>query len=140
MGKKKYKIGMYFGCQKCLFCGINLGVDTCKCKKSVKPTRSNRTVQVKSAFPRSYNPTTTVIPKQLNFIKNKNESFEYGFDLRKNFQFSLCSKCNSSYQHLSKDSNTSNKSNLTGRTNTETEEIGETEGMERTDIVKINKT
>ncbi|RIA93948.1 hypothetical protein C1645_593501 [Glomus cerebriforme] len=96
-------------------------------KKTVKPTRTNRTVQVKTAYPRIFNPTSSN-PKQLNFIKNKNECFRYGYDLKKNIQLSFCSTCNSSYQRLSsKNSNTSNKSNLTEGT----------EATEATDIAKI---
>jgi hypothetical protein len=118
--KIKYKIGVCFGCQKCLYCGINLEKDICKCRKTVKPTKSNRTSQVKSAFPRVFNPTSSN-PKQLDFIKNKNERFQYGYDLKEDIKFSFCSTCNSSYQRLSpknspKNSNTSDKSNLTGGT------------------------
>jgi len=54
--KEKYKIGVCFGCQKCLYCGINLKKDICKCRKTVKPTRTNRTVQVKTAYLRMFNP------------------------------------------------------------------------------------
>ncbi|GET00571.1 hypothetical protein GLOIN_2v1844088 [Rhizophagus clarus] len=48
-------------------------------------------------------------PKQIDFIKNKNDSFAYGFDLAKGFQFSFCSTCNSSYQYLSDKKSKSNK-------------------------------
>jgi hypothetical protein len=130
MGKKKYKAGVCFGCQKCLYCGINLEKDTCKCRKTVKPTRTNRTIHVKSAFPRVYNPNSCN-PNQLNYIKNKNECFQYGYDLTKSIQLSLCSTCNSCYQRLSsKNSNLSDKSNLTGET-------GNTGGTGATDIAKI---
>ncbi|POG66568.1 hypothetical protein GLOIN_2v1844088 [Rhizophagus irregularis DAOM 181602=DAOM 197198] len=133
--KKKYKIGTCFGCQKFLYCGINLEKDICKCKKTVKPTRTNRTVQVKTAYPRMFNPTSSN-HKQFNFIKSKNECFQYGYDFKKNIQLSFCSTCNSSYQRLSsKNSNSSNKSNLTeGTENTEEKETGGTKG---TDIAKI---
>ncbi|CAG8754303.1 19663_t:CDS:2 [Rhizophagus irregularis] len=133
--KKKYKIGTCFGCQKYLYCGINLEKDICKCKKTVKPTRTNRTVQVKTAYPRMFNPTSSN-HKQFNFIKSKNECFQYGYDFKKNIQLSFCSTCNSSYQRLSsKNSNSSNKSNLTeGTENTEEKETGGTKG---TDIAKI---
>src|SRR5438034_2566148 len=98
--KEKYKIGVCFGCQKCLYCEINLKKDICKCRKTVKPTRTNRTVQVKTAYLRMFNPTSSN-PKQLNFIKSKNECFQYEYDLKKNIQLSFCSTCNSSYQRLS---------------------------------------
>lgn len=38
--------------------------------------------------------------RQFDFIKNKNEYFQYGYDLIKSVQLSFCSACNSSYQHL----------------------------------------
>ncbi|POG76542.1 hypothetical protein GLOIN_2v1768935 [Rhizophagus irregularis DAOM 181602=DAOM 197198] len=67
MVKKKYKIGTCFGCQKCLYCGIDLEKDI-----SFDPITSN--------------------PKQFDFVKNKNEHFQYGYDLTKSIQFSLCTK------------------------------------------------
>ncbi|PKC56583.1 hypothetical protein RhiirA1_470491 [Rhizophagus irregularis] len=70
MTKKKYKIGTCFGCQKCLYCGIDLIKETCKCKKT------------------------------LDFIKNKNECFQYGYNLTEIIQLSFCLTCNSSYQRL----------------------------------------
>ena len=124
----KYKIGMCFGCQKCLYCGIDLGNDTCKCKKILKPTKTNRTIQIKSAYPRVFNPGSSN-SQQFNFIKNKNEKFQYGYDLAKSIHLSFCSTCNSSYQRLSPTKNSkklSNKSDLT-------EEIGET--TQKTNIV-----
>jgi hypothetical protein len=95
---KMYKIGVCFGCQKCLYCGIDLKVETCNCKKTVKPSRKNRTVLVKHAYSRVFDPISN--PKQFDFIKIKNESFDYGYNLAKSFQFSFCSTCNSSYQRL----------------------------------------
>src|SRR6266498_3451757 len=87
MVKTKYKIGTCFGCQKCLYCGIDLEKLTCKCRKTIKPTKKNRT----------------------DFIKNRNEHFQYGYDLTKSFYLSFCSTCNSLYQRL-KNSGISNDS------------------------------
>ncbi len=95
---KAYKIGTCFGCQKCLYCGIDLKVEICNCKKTAKPSRKNRTELVKNAFSRVFDPTTN--SKQFDFMKIKNESFAYGYDLSKSFQFSFCTTCNSSYQRL----------------------------------------
>lgn len=120
-----YKIGTCFGCKKCLYCGIDLRKNTCKCKKTVKPTRANRTELVKHAFPRVFNPTISN-SNQFNFIKNKEESFQYGFDLTKSIQISFCSACNSAYQRLSsKSSDNSNKSK---------------EGTENADIIVLDET
>ena len=95
---KTYKIETYFGCQKCFYCGINLKVKICNCKKIAKPSRKNWTELVKNAFSRVFDPTSN--SKQIEFIKIKNESFAYGYDLTKSFQFSFCLMCNSSYQCL----------------------------------------
>lgn len=103
-----YKIGTCFGCQKCLYCGVNLKIEICDCNKTAKPSRKNRTDLVKNAFTRVFNPISN--PKQIDFIKNKNNSFAYGFDLAKGFQFSFCSTCNSSYQRLSNKKSKSNNS------------------------------
>jgi hypothetical protein len=73
---------------------------TCECKKTVKPTRKNRTAHIKNAFPRVFNPNGSFDLKQLDFIKNKNKYFYYGYDLTKPIQLSFCLACNSSYQHL----------------------------------------
>ncbi|GBB85775.1 hypothetical protein RclHR1_12210004 [Rhizophagus clarus] len=105
-----YKIGTCFGCQKCLYCGIDLKVGICNCKKIVKPSRKNRTDLVKNAYSRVFDHTSN--PKQFEFIKIKNESFAYGYDLAKSFQFSFCSTCNSSYQRLSDKKPKSNNSSL----------------------------
>ncbi len=100
MTKKKYKIGICFRYQKCLYCRIDLIKETCECKKTVKPTRTNRTAHVKNAFPRVFNPNGSLDFKQLDYIKNKNECFQYGYNLTKCIQLSFCSACNSSYQRL----------------------------------------
>ncbi|CAB4443166.1 unnamed protein product [Rhizophagus irregularis] len=107
----------------------------------VKPTRTNRTSLVKSAFPRVFNPTSSS-PSQLDFIKNKNECFQYGYNLTKNIQFSFCSTCNSSYQRLSsKSSKLSDKSNLMGETrNTGIKETGKTGRIDTTKVIDLEVT
>ncbi|PKK78560.1 hypothetical protein RhiirC2_770080, partial [Rhizophagus irregularis] len=92
--------GLEFISHLCYYSFPHLEKDICKCKKAVKPTRKNRTVLIKNAFPRAFDPTTSN-PKQFDFVKNKNEYFQYGYDLTKSIQFSLCTKCNSPYQRLS---------------------------------------
>jgi len=96
MVKTKYKIGTCFGCRKCLYCGIDLEKLTCKCKKTIKPTKKNRTDLVKNAYPRVFDPTSSIF-NQVNFMKNRNEHFQYGYDLTKSFHLSFCSTCNSLY-------------------------------------------
>src|SRR6266542_1132561 len=108
MVKTKYKIGTCFGCQKCLYCGIDLEKLTCKCRKTIKPTKKNRTDLVKNAYLRVFDPTSSIF-NQVNFMKNRNEHFQYGYDLTKSFHLSFCSTCNSLYQRL-KNSGISNDS------------------------------
>lgn len=115
MTKKKYKIGTCFGCQKCLYCGIDLVKETCECKKMVKPTRANRISAVKNAFPRVFNPNGSLDSKQFDFIKNKNEYFQYGYNLTKSIQLSFCSACNSSYQRLAPSKNTQKTKHIEGK-------------------------
>jgi hypothetical protein len=107
----KYRIGTCFGCQKCLYCGVDLQNKTCSCKKTTKPSRKNRTELVKYAYSRVFDPTSSN-PDQLNFIKQKNEFFQYKCSLTTSIQLSFCSACNSSYQRkvISK-KKLSNKSN-----------------------------
>ena len=95
----KYKIGTCFGCQKCLYCGVDLEKLTCKCKKTTKPTKKNRTDLVKNAYPRVFVPTSPIL-SQVDYVKNRNEYFQYGCDMAKSFHLSFCSACNSFYQRL----------------------------------------
>src|SRR6266498_4736220 len=106
--KTKYKIETCFGCQKCLYCGINLEKLTCKCRKTIKLTKKNRIDLVKNAYLRVFDPTSSIF-NQVNFMKNRNEHFQYDYDLIKSFHLSFCSTCNSLYQRL-KNSGISNDS------------------------------
>jgi hypothetical protein len=98
-----------FGCQKCLYCGIDLRIKACNCNKQLS---CSETELVKNAFPKVFDSASN--PKQLDFIKNENESFTYGFDLTKSFQFSFCSTCN--YQRLSDKKSKSNNFSQKART------------------------
>ncbi|GBB83601.1 hypothetical protein RclHR1_01030016 [Rhizophagus clarus] len=79
---------------------------------------------------RVFNPTSSSF-NQLNFIKNKNEYFQYGYDLTESIQLTFYSAYNSSYQHLfSKNSKSSDKSNLSRKT----------QDIEITELVEIKET
>lgn len=87
----------------------------------VKPTKKNRTDHVKNAYARAFNPKSSN-SKQFDYVKNKNECFQYGYDLKRNIQFSLCTTCNSFYQRLS--DSKSKSSQRTGKSEkTETTEV-----------------
>jgi hypothetical protein len=111
----KYKVGTCFGCQKCLYCGVDLERLTCKCKKTTKPTRKNRTDLIKNAYP-IFDHTSPIF-SQVDYMKNKNEYFQYGYDMTKSFHLSFCLACNSFYQRL-KNSKVPNDSSLIDTSNT----------------------
>ncbi|GES78993.1 hypothetical protein GLOIN_2v944429 [Rhizophagus clarus] len=79
-------------------------------------------------------------PKQIDFIKNKNDSFAYGFDLAKGFQFSFCSTCNSSYQRLSDKKSKSNKKVRTSENVIQLEENIEIINVESTTEISQEST
>src|SRR5205085_776328 len=92
--------------------------DIYNCKKTIKPTKKNRTDHVKNAYARAFNPNSSN-SKQLNYVKSKNECFQYGYNLKKNIQISLCTTCNSFYQRLSDSkSKSSQKSEKSEKTET----------------------
>ncbi len=74
MVKTKYKIETCFRYQKCLYCGIDLEKLTCKCRKTIKPTKKNQTDLVKNAYSRVFDSTSSIF-NQVNFMKNRNEHF-----------------------------------------------------------------
>ena len=57
--KLRYKRGTCFGCQKCLYCGVDLQQQKCKCKTSMIPNKKNWTTAVKYAFTRIFSPDWT---------------------------------------------------------------------------------
>ncbi|GES96098.1 hypothetical protein GLOIN_2v1844088 [Rhizophagus clarus] len=115
----------------------------------VKPTKSNKIDLIKNMYLRVFNPTSSSF-NQLNFIKNKNEYFQYGYDLTESIQLTFYSAYNSSYQHLfSKNSKSSDKSNLSRKTqDIEITELKQeksnlsrkTQDIEITELVKIKET
>jgi hypothetical protein len=90
--KLKYKRGTCFGCQKCLYCGVDLQQQKCKCKTSKPPNKKNRTAAVKYAYTRIFNPDWT--KDKISFVQEKVLKYNYSINLKDTFNFSLCSKCN----------------------------------------------
>ena len=95
----KYEIGTCYGCRKCMYCGCDLNVETCKCDKTVKPRKENRTSQVPHTFGRIFD--NNLILNKKAFIQTQNVLYSYNSDLKNRFSFTLCSTCNSSFQRLS---------------------------------------
>ena len=52
MTLNKYLIGTCLGCKKCLYCGAELSLRKrlCKCDKTIKPGKKNRTDDVKVIY------------------------------------------------------------------------------------------
>jgi hypothetical protein len=96
--KLKYKRGTCFGCRKCLYCGIDLQQQKCKCTLTKPPHRNNRTDAVKYAYTRIFNPNWT--EDQVSFIQEKVSKYTYSITLNKAFNLSLCSRCNSILSRL----------------------------------------
>ncbi|CAG8848182.1 25026_t:CDS:1, partial [Racocetra persica] len=65
-----YQIGICYGCQKCLYCGTT---ENCECDKTTKPTKNNRTEEVKTAYCRFYKSTLT--NEQKEFLKDRKSLF-----------------------------------------------------------------
>lgn len=88
-----YQIGICYGCQKCLYCGTT---ENCECDKTTKPTKNNRTEEVKTAYCRFYKSTLT--NEQKEFLKDRKSLFKYNSKFNYLFRFSLCAMCHSSFQ------------------------------------------
>ena len=77
--KLRYKKGTCFGCQKCLYCGVDLQQQKCKCKTSIIPNKKNRTTAVKYAFTRIFSPDWT--KDKISFISYIRFCFFYAASL-----------------------------------------------------------
>jgi len=64
-----YKRGTCFGCRKCLYCGVDLQHQVCKCKTNKPPNKKNRTTVVKNAYTRIFSPEWT--EGQISFTQEK---------------------------------------------------------------------
>ncbi|GET59308.1 uncharacterized protein OCT59_009118 [Rhizophagus irregularis] len=96
--KLRYKRGTCFGCQKCLYCGVDLQQQKCKCKTSTIPNKKNRTTAVKYAFTQIFSPDWT--KDKFSFIQEKALKYNYLINLKNTFNLSLCSKCNNTLSRL----------------------------------------
>ncbi|CAG8539465.1 20110_t:CDS:2 [Racocetra persica] len=80
--KLRYKRGTCFGCRKCLYCGVDLQKQKCKCDITKPPHRGNQTDAVNWTA------------DQTSFIYDKIVKYNYEVNLKEPFNFSLCSRCN----------------------------------------------
>ena len=87
-----YEIGTCLFCRKCMFCGKNLTITTCNCKKSIKPSKKNRTTEVKF-----YRNCSYILDNNDLYAQKVQESvikYNYNIFLNKTFNYTLCSSCN----------------------------------------------
>src|ERR1043165_10054638 len=94
-----YEIGTCLFCRKCMFCGKNLTITTCNCKKSIKPSKKNRTTEVKF-----YRNCSYILDNNDLYAQKVQESvikYNYNIFLNKTFNYTLCSSCNRSEEHTS---------------------------------------
>ncbi|CAG8824850.1 19447_t:CDS:2, partial [Dentiscutata erythropus] len=96
--KLKYKQGTCFSCRKCLYCGVDLQTQKCKCDITKPPHRGNRTKDVKYAYTRIFTPNW--IADQVSFVREKILQYNYSTTLKDSFNFSLCSRCNNELSRL----------------------------------------
>src|SRR5437868_15275693 len=104
----KYKQETCFGCRMCLYCGVDLQKQKCKCDITKPPHRGNRTEAVKYAYTRIFTPNWTA--DQVLFVKEKILKYNYSITLEDSFNFSLCSRCNNGLLKLTSAKKKSNNS------------------------------
>ncbi len=95
----QYEIGTCYGCCKCMYCGCDLSIEECRCDKTIKPKRSNRTEEVPHTFSRNFELNMLLCKK--TFIQKQNTLYSYNSNFEKKFTFTFCSTCNSQFQRIS---------------------------------------
>src|SRR5581483_11002428 len=93
---REYLSGICYTCKKCLFC---FTLKTCKCKKSVKPTRVSKPEHVQQIYSCVYTPNED-LQEANQFLFSANEKFKYNSNFNDSFSFTFCSACNSKFQKL----------------------------------------
>ncbi|CAG8692326.1 1863_t:CDS:2, partial [Racocetra persica] len=71
-----YKRGTCFSCRKCLYCGVDLQTQKCKCDITKLPHRVNRTEAVKYVYTRIFTPNWTADQPDLYDLTLDDESFQ----------------------------------------------------------------
>ncbi|GBC46606.2 hypothetical protein GLOIN_2v1775009 [Rhizophagus irregularis DAOM 181602=DAOM 197198] len=80
----------------CLYCATK----KYKCTITKPPNRGNRTTVVKNAYTAFIIPSPNWAKDRISFIQEKVSTYNYSVNLKKTFNFLLCSCCNSSLQRL----------------------------------------
>ncbi|CAG8464839.1 22807_t:CDS:2 [Dentiscutata erythropus] len=90
-----YLIGTCYLCTRCLYCNQNTFLKSCKCIKTQIPNKKNRTKEVPWAFKLNYREDFST--KQFDLLEEQNKICNYNVDFSLDFQFSLCSSCNTKW-------------------------------------------
>ena len=96
---RNYLPGTCYTCKKCLYCFKNLQVETCKCKKTIKPKRKSKPKPGQQIYPRLFKPSQSLSVAN-QFLFSANTEFQYNSDFNREFSFTFCSTCNSKFQRL----------------------------------------
>ena len=96
---RNYLPGTCYTCKKCLYCFKNLQVETCKCKKTIKPKRKSKPKSGQPIYPRLFKPSQCLSVAN-KFLFSANTKFQYNSDFDREFSFTFCSTCNSKFQCL----------------------------------------
>ena len=90
---RNYQIGTCFVCQLCMYCGINLTVNSCDCDKNIKPTKNNRSKVL--YFRNLTYKSEKVHEKTKNTLLHSNQKYGYNLNMELPHNFTFCSACNS---------------------------------------------
>ena len=96
---RNYLSGTCYTCKKCLYCFKNSQIETCKCKKTVKPKRKSKPKPRQQIYSRLFKPSQSLLVVN-QFLFSANTKFQYNSDFNKEFSFTFCSTCNSKFQRL----------------------------------------
>ena len=118
---REYLPGSCYTCKKCLFCFTS---KTCKCDKSIRPTRVSKPERGQQIYSRVFTPNEELQTAN-QFLFSANEKFQYNSNFNKPFSFIFCSACNSKFQRLK------GNDKLAKRKNRYKEKKGSTKGKER---------
>ncbi|CAB4487811.1 unnamed protein product [Rhizophagus irregularis] len=85
-----------YTCKKCLIC---FTLDTCKCDKSVKPTRVGNPQRGQQIYSHVFT-LNEELQMANQFLFSANKKFQYNSNFNIPFSFTFCSNCNSKFQRL----------------------------------------
>lgn len=97
--ESEYLPGTCYSCQKCLYCFQLLQENSCKCKKTIQPSRAKNPKRRQQIYQRSYTPNPA-FPKSNEYLFVANSKFGYNSNFEEPFSYTFCGTCNSQIQRL----------------------------------------